>query len=102
MILIETSFSDKNIAQKFAKELLNKKLCACVNILLSQSLYSWNNKIIDEDEFILRIKTTKEFQNKVINFLQKNHPYETPEIIVSEVSYIEEKYQNWLKNSLKS
>ena len=50
----------------------------------------------------MRIKTAKHLFNTVSKIITKNHPYEVPEIISTEIIYIEEKYKNWLKTSLKS
>lgn len=102
MIIIETTFSNKESAENMAKSLLQNKLCACVQISSINSFYQWDNEIENNDEFLLRIKTDNSLFEKLSQFITEHHEYEIPEIIATRISNIEEKYKNWLKTSLKS
>ena len=102
MIIIETTFPNEDLAKILANLLLKDKVCACIHISSINSFYSWNGKVENSNEVLMRIKTAKHLFNTVSKIITKNHPYEVPEIISTEIIYIEEKYKNWLKTSLKS
>jgi len=102
MIIVETTFPDKNLAKKLASLLLERNICACIHISQIESFYSWNNNIETTNEVLLRIKTAKHLFNELSEIIKKNHPYDVAEIIATEIINIEDKYKNWLKTSLKS
>lgn len=90
----------KKEAKKIAKHLLEKRLIACANIFSVNSLYWWEKKIVDDNEFILIAKTTKESFGKVEREVKKIHSYKIPCIIKIPVSS-NKKYFNWLKREIK-
>jgi len=90
----------KKEAKKIAKHLLKKKLIACGNIFPINSLYWWQGKIVDDNEFVLIAKTTKTNFKKVKNEVEKIHSYKIPCIIKIPVSS-NKKYFNWLKKEIK-
>ncbi len=91
----------KKEAKKIAKHLLGKKLIACGNIFPINSLYWWEGKIVDENEFVLIAKTTNTNFEKVKKEVEKIHSYKIPCIIKIPVSS-NKKYFNWLKGEIKA
>ena len=87
-------------AKKIAKHLLKKRLIVCANIFPINSLYWWQGKIIDDNEFVLIAKTTKNNFEKVKKEVEKIHSYKIPCIIKISVSS-NKKYSNWLKREIK-
>jgi periplasmic divalent cation tolerance protein len=97
MIIILTTTQKKQDAEKLAKRLIEKKLAACINIVkIEKSIYRWKGKIVNDKEFLLVIKSTKERYEKVEHFLRANHPNELPEIIAIPVECAYKKYLNWI------
>ncbi|MCX8093158.1 MAG: divalent-cation tolerance protein CutA [Candidatus Goldbacteria bacterium] len=87
----------KNSADKIAKILLNKRLCACVNIIKNvESHYWWKGKKEKAKEYLLVIKTKKNLVDKLINETKKVHPYTVPEIIAFDVEKGNFDYINWV------
>ena len=81
--LIFCTTSDIKESRKISKELLNKKLVACVNILPSiESMYRWKGKIESDEESVLFIKTVDHRVKDTIDHIKKIHSYDVPEIIV--------------------
>ncbi len=96
LIIIYTTLPNKTIAQKFAKELIQTKLAACVNIIPNiQSFYFWNNKVCTDQELILWIKAKAQNSKKIEAFLNEKHPYEVPVICQLEPKKVSDKYLNW-------
>ncbi len=85
-----------------ARDLVESKLAACVNVLPSvQSIYRWQGEVETAQEILLLIKTTSdrfpELQRRIIHL----HSYETPEIIALPVSMVSDKYLAWIQESVE-
>lgn len=85
-----------------ARDLVESKLAACVNVLPSvQSIYRWQGEVETAQEILLLIKTTSdrfpELQQRIIHL----HSYETPEIIALPVSMVSDKYLAWIQESVE-
>jgi periplasmic divalent cation tolerance protein len=78
--LIQTTFKKIGEAKEVAKILLENKLIACAQISTIESLYSWNDKIIDEKEILLCVKTKTDFYERVEEVIVQNHSYDLPQI----------------------
>ncbi len=102
MLLIKTTYPNKpRECKKFILWLIGGKLAACVNRINGvKSYYMWEGKIQSSPELILLIKTLSEKKEKCIAYIKKNHPYDTPEISVLEITETDEIYENWMKDSL--
>ncbi len=61
--------------------ILGKRLAACVNEFPVRSHYWWHDAIVDEEERMLIMKTTREHVQALIGAIRVVHPYEIPEII---------------------
>jgi periplasmic divalent cation tolerance protein len=61
--------------------ILGKRLAACVNEFPVRSHYWWHDAIVDEEERMLIMKTTREHVQALIGAIRVLHPYEIPEII---------------------
>lgn len=70
-------------ARRIANTLVEEQLVACVNILPNiESIYRWEGKIENDEEYILIAKTTDDNVKKTINRIKSLHTYELPDIIV--------------------
>jgi len=98
-MIIITSVADAEQAQWIAQQLLEKHLAACVQQVAGTSTYRWQGKLECSQEFYVHIKTTCERKEYVIAWLEKNHPYDTPEIIVLE-GLCSQAYGQWLHDSI--
>jgi periplasmic divalent cation tolerance protein len=79
------------------KTLLNKRVCACINIIKNiESQYWWKGKIEKSKEYLLIIKTRKNLIDKLITETKKIHPYSVPEIISFDIEKGNPDYINWL------
>ena len=72
MILILSTFPNKEEAHMLGKELLNKKLIACYNLTPVESAYWWKGKIEEANEVLIVIKTNKSFK-EVEKFIIEHH-----------------------------
>ncbi len=82
MRIFYTSCANQQDAKILAKKIIEAKLAACINILPeSLSIYRWQDKICEENEVTLIIKTTEANNTALREFIAKHHPYELPAII---------------------
>ena len=99
-IFIYITASTKKEAKKIATHLLEKRLIACANIFPINSLYWWENKIVDENEVVLIAKTKESNFKKVKSEVEKIHSYTIPCIIKIPVN-ANRKYLDWIKSEIK-
>ena len=64
-VIIMSTYPDQKSVKKTAKELVKKRLTACVNISKISSIYSWKGKIEDTSEFLAIFKTTQKNKNSL-------------------------------------
>ncbi len=99
--LIQTSFSNKEEAEKIATILLDKKMAACVQISSPvTSYYHWKNALQMDQEYVLSIKTCFEKYVEIEEFINANHSYETPEIIMIILDKVGDKYKRWMASEV--
>jgi periplasmic divalent cation tolerance protein len=90
------STSGPGESEKIAEDLLEKRLCACVNIVPVRSRYHWKGELCRDDEDLLIIKTTDERSDAVIRRIAEIHSYEVPEAIVLPVIAGYGPYLQWV------
>lgn len=99
-IFIYITNPDKKTAKEIAECLLSKKLAACANIFSIQSLYFWKNKLNNDNEFVLIVKSFEDKYEKIEKEIRKIHPYKIPLIAKISVN-INDDYLNWMKEQIK-
>jgi periplasmic divalent cation tolerance protein len=98
-IMIVSTYPNKKSISKIANKLVQEKLVACVNMTKISSVYSWQGKIENADEFLAIFKTTQKNKIKVKNQIKITHPYKVPEIAEIQVNSINKPYLDWLIES---
>lgn len=95
-----TTWPDQDSARLHAKNLLNKRLAACVNILPEmESHYVWDGEPESGKEHQMIIKTTTRQIAAVQKAIVETHPYECPEILVLPITGGFPDYLNWIKGN---
>jgi periplasmic divalent cation tolerance protein len=76
-----------DIATALATEAVERRLAACVNVLPAvASVYRWEGRVVHATESTLIFKTSRERIAALKHFIDENHPYDTPELIVLEIT----------------
>ncbi|HSY11728.1 MAG TPA: divalent-cation tolerance protein CutA [Verrucomicrobiae bacterium] len=101
--VVLTTVGLKDVADKLAMQLVERRLAACVNIIGPiRSVYRWRHKVQNEAEYLLVIKTTAEHASQLQSALEELHPYELPECIQLPIVQGSEEYLAWLASEVSS
>ncbi|MGQ0771651.1 MAG: divalent-cation tolerance protein CutA [Nitrososphaerota archaeon] len=98
-VVIVSTYPDRKSISKIANKLVKNKIAACVNITKISSIYSWQGKIENADEFLAVFKTTLKNKQKLKAQIKNTHPYKVPEIAELSVRDINKPYLQWLVDS---
>ncbi|MCL4346108.1 MAG: divalent-cation tolerance protein CutA [Candidatus Thermoplasmatota archaeon] len=94
MKIVMTTVSKLDEAELLSRSLVDNGYSPCVNMIENvSSVYFWKGKITRDQEIILLIKT--DIPENVKQFIEKEHPYETPEIIFLEGEIPDSPYGTW-------
>ncbi|MGB9641978.1 MAG: divalent-cation tolerance protein CutA [Candidatus Ratteibacteria bacterium] len=100
-LVVFTTFPDRRTAEKICEMLVKEKLAACCQIISDiKSIYWWKNKLEKSKECLVLIKTEKSLLQQLTKAILSNHPYQIPEIVSFEITYIEKKYRLWMDEIL--
>jgi len=102
VIAVLTNLPDSASAFNLARSLVERRLAACVNVLApATSFYRWEERLQQEQETPLIIKTTTEAYDQLERAIRELHPYELPEIIALPVIRGFDNYLGWVASECK-
>ena len=100
-IVVLSTASSAEEAEKIARALMEARLAACVSVVPGmRSFYRWKGNIEDTAEWLLVIKSSRERFEALRDRLEKIHSYEVPEVIALSVIDGAENYLNWMDGEL--
>jgi len=98
--MVLTTAGSEAQAVALARELVERGVAACVNILAGAcSIFRWKGEIVEEDEKILLIKIRAERFEEVRATIRELHSYEVPEIIALPIEEGDRDYLDWLSEN---
>jgi periplasmic divalent cation tolerance protein len=99
-VLVLTTLPSEGDAEKFALQLVEERLAACVNILPPmRSVYRWKNTVEQANERQVVIKTTRARLTALENRVRTLHPYDVPEFVVLPIDAGSADYLSWLSEN---
>jgi periplasmic divalent cation tolerance protein len=100
--LVLTTTSSLEESKKIARELVERRLAACVNIVPKiESVYWWEGKVEEAQEYLLLIKSTAETFPRLRDAIQQLHSYEVPECIALAIEEGSLAYLRWIDESVE-
>ncbi|MBI5431899.1 MAG: divalent-cation tolerance protein CutA [Planctomycetes bacterium] len=97
MRVVLVTAPDPETATKLARELVGRRIAACVNVVDGvTSIYRWRGAVEEAREALLVVKTTAARYPELERALVELHPYELPECIALQPAAVAPKYAAWL------
>jgi periplasmic divalent cation tolerance protein len=101
-LLVFTTLPSADAAVEVARVLVEERLAACASLLPAvRSIYRWQEKLHDENEVLLLIKTRSEQLERLKLRILEVHPYEVPEVLAVPVESGYQPYLDWLAGETK-
>jgi periplasmic divalent cation tolerance protein len=99
-IVLSTAGSEEE-ASKIARNLVERHLAACVNVVPHvSSTYRWRGKVEEAKEWLLIVKTTQTALASVRDTIAELHSYELPECICLAIEEGSAPYLEWVGESV--
>jgi periplasmic divalent cation tolerance protein len=83
-------------ASQISRELVSRRLVACVNMFPVSSIYRWNENIEEDDEIAMFIKTDSSRFEEITKLVKSLHTYEMPSIEFWNIEG-ETEYLKWIQ-----
>ena len=100
MVYITTSSMEE--AEIIGRNLVSRKLAACVNIINNmKSIYHWEGKIETGEEVVMIAKTKKALVGEIIENVKTLHSYDCPCIVSIPIIDGNEDFLKWIRNETK-
>jgi periplasmic divalent cation tolerance protein len=97
IVLVLTTVAADDRADALARQLVDERLAACVNLHpVMVSFYRWKGSVERDIERQMIIKTTRDRLSALESRLRELHAYELPELIVLSVDTGSQDYLRWV------
>lgn len=89
-----------DVAEDLARQLVEERLAACVNVVDCDSVYRWDGDVVAEAEAVLLAKTTDERYDDLVDRVAAAHPYDVPCIERFDEASMTEAFGDWVARSV--
>jgi periplasmic divalent cation tolerance protein len=101
-VLVYTTWPSIVEAERVGRDIVEKRLAACVNIVPGMiSHYWWQDKIERAEETVMLVKTRASLAEAVRQAVKQAHSYTTPAIMVLPVESVDADYYRWIVEEAK-
>ena len=101
-IFVLTNLPDSESAFNLARELVQLRLAACVNVLSpATSFYRWEGRLETATEFPVLVKSTADRYEALERAIVERHPYDVPEIVSWSVERGLPAYLRWIEDETR-
>ncbi len=98
VVLALSTAPDAATAERIARALVDERLIACANLVPGlTSIYRWQGTVQADAEVLLLMKTRRALVQRLKERLPQLHPYQVPELVVTEVTDGLAPYCAWVR-----
>ena len=102
-VFVYTTYPSIVEAERCGRALVERRLCACVNILPGMiSHYWWQGAIERGEEVVMIIKTRAALAEPVALAVKELHSYTTPALMVIPLESVDQAYHAWILAETKA
>ena len=99
LVLALSTVGDAEQAARIGRALVEERLIACANLVPGlTSIYRWQGAVQTDAEVLLLMKTRRALVPRLKERLPQLHPYQVPELVVTEVTDGLEPYCRWVRD----
>ncbi len=99
--LVLITCGDLAEARGIAKQLVESGLAAGAQILPIESIYRWRGEIIEDQEWLMLVKTRRERFEAIESTVTEMHSYEVPPVLMIEMDDASHPYLAWIDESVQ-
>ena len=100
-LVIELCICPREVADQIAREVVEKRLAACVDMLPNAwGLYGWKDSPYVNDEVTLLINTCEDWSEELYETIIDLHPSQMPVIVTIAIDESYSRYIQWLQQQL--
>lgn len=100
VLSLTTTVASAEEAQRLASALLGQRLAACVQVEAGLvSHYRWQGAVHEDAEWRLTVKTLPEALPDLLDFMDAQHPYDTPQLLWQELEASAD-YAQWVRSQV--
>jgi periplasmic divalent cation tolerance protein len=100
-IQVYTTTEKREEAKEIARDVVEKRLAACAQVLGPiASTYWWKGMIEEAEEWVCVMKSRRDRYKRLEETIRGIHPYEEPEILAVPIEAGSRGYLNWLDREL--
>ena len=101
-IQIFTTTESRDDAEMISRDVVEKRLAACAQVLGPiTSTYWWKEEIEKTEEWLCIMKSRRDLFNELEEAIKSIHPYEVPEIVAAPMVLGSPSYLEWLGQEIK-
>ena len=102
-VFVYTTYPSLVEAERAGRSVVERRLCACVNILPGMvSYYWWQGALERGDEVVMIIKTRAALADAVRVAVKEMHSYTTPAVLVMPIESVDADYEAWIMRETAS
>jgi periplasmic divalent cation tolerance protein len=96
-VFVYTTYPSIVEAERAGRTLVERRLCACVNILPGMiSYYRWEGAVERGEEVTMIIKTRASLAERVRAAVKDMHSYAAPAVLVIPIESVDPDYHAWI------
>ncbi|NJN67126.1 MAG: divalent-cation tolerance protein CutA [Chloroflexaceae bacterium] len=95
-LVVQVSAGDSEAAWAIAQTSVARKLAACAQVFPIRSCYEWEGKVVQDDEYLVLLKTRAEAYDRLAACIRELHRYEVPEVIALPIVRGSDSYLRWV------
>lgn len=102
VVMIYTTFPDRATALSAGRDLVERGLAGCVNVLPAMtSVYVWKGVTETAEEAVMIVKLAREGAERAVAHILAHHPYETPAVLTIPVIGGSSEYLAWIRGGTR-
>lgn len=98
-VLVLITCGSEEEARTIARNLVDARLAAGVQILPIESVYTWESEVVEDDEWLLICKTGSHRYERIEAMVGELHSYEVVPIYMIEMTSAGDPYRRWIEDA---